>query len=130
MRYGSERWFGRSSLPRGVPVRRLTILIGICLLMPACAMPTETFARNETLQIAPFTATCYGMWERSCLQVRERSSEPWRHFYSTIEGFEYTLGFTYELEVAVYRVRNPPADGSSLRYRLVRQLSRVASPPA
>jgi hypothetical protein len=81
------------------------------------------------LQVAPFTKTCYGPWEQTCLQVRGRASDPWNNFYAPIEGFEYALGYTYELEVAVYRIRNPPQDGSSLRYQLVRVVSRVAAPP-
>lgn len=111
-------------------MRRLMILLGICLLIPGCSSPTEVFARTEMLQVAHFTATCYGPWEQTCLQVRSRASEPWRNFYNPIEGFEYTPGYTYEIEVAVFRVNNPPADGASLNYRLRRVVSRVAAPPA
>jgi hypothetical protein len=53
------------------------------------------------------------------MQVRESESEEWTYFYAPIEGFEHQEGFRYELRVEVTNVADPPADSSSLRYRLV-----------
>ena len=41
-------------------------------------------------------------------------------FYDQIEGFDYKEGHTYKLEVNVSKIENPPADGSSLKYKLVK----------
>jgi hypothetical protein len=66
-----------------------------------------------------------------CLQVREAADRPWQYFYSDIEGFTFEPGFDYELRVREEKVANPPADGSSLRWTLVRVVSKqaVASAP-
>lgn len=41
-----------------------------------------------------------------------------------IEGFDFEEGFRYRIEVERREVADPPADGSSLSYRLLRVLSR------
>ena len=60
-----------------------------------------------------------------CLQVRERPDAPWHLFYDVIEGFTYEPGYQYALRVAVRVVPNPPADGSSVAYRLLAILTKV-----
>ena len=68
---------------------------------------------------------CIGIGPQECLQVREQSDAPWQLFYGHIEGFAYEPGFRYVLRVAVSPVPDPPADGSSLAYRLLRVVSRT-----
>ncbi|AJY40939.1 DUF4377 domain-containing protein [Burkholderia humptydooensis] len=62
-----------------------------------------------------------------CLQVCTNPNEPWRHWYSGIEGNDYRPGYEYRLEIAECRAPNPAADGSSIRWvpkRIVRQQPR------
>ena len=83
------------------------------------------------MHVAAFRVNCVGVGPQTCMQVRRDDDKPWSLFYDTIEGFTHETGYEYELLVAVYRAPNPPADGSSLVYRLVRKLRRVpASPPS
>lgn len=44
----------------------------------------------------------------------------WNKFYNGIEGFNYVPGKIYNLSVKVEKINNPPADGSSLKYTLLR----------
>jgi hypothetical protein len=75
-------------------------------------------------------ADCQGEGERKCLQVREVESGEWRNFYANIEGFDYEEGNAYEVRVEVTEVPRPPADASSLRYRLLEVISkRKVTPP-
>jgi hypothetical protein len=76
-------------------------------------------------------ADCVGESARKCMQVRESESDPWTLFYDRIEGFTYEEGHRYELRVALESNPNPPADGSSLRYRLVEVISKQkVAPPS
>ncbi len=48
----------------------------------------------------------------------------WQNFYNTIIGFDYLSGYSYRLLVLETKLDNPPADGSSLSYSLIRVLSK------
>ena len=87
-------------------------------------------AERITLFIGPEWVDCVGVGPRQCMQARESRGEPWQNFFDAIEGFDYEPGFEYELVVERHTVENPPADGSSLRYVLVRIVSKtpVGSP--
>jgi hypothetical protein len=110
--------------------RRLRAL-GAALLyavMSSCSSITGTNERVFTLEVAEQQVPCVGVAPQQCLQVRERSDAPWTLFYDGIEGFTYEPGFRYLLRVSVRQVPNPPADGSSLAYRLVDVLTKTAAP--
>lgn len=88
-------------------------------------MRTATLAPNhKILEVAPTEVDCTGVGARKCLQVREAGGQ-WQTFYAPIEGFTFEDGWRYRLQVVVTPVKNPPADGSSLRYQLVRVLDKM-----
>jgi hypothetical protein len=80
-----------------------------------------------TLEVAESRVPCVGVGPRDCLLVRSPGGE-YGMFYSAIEGFAYEPGYRYRLRVSQRAVRNPPADGSSIAYRLVRVESKALSP--
>lgn len=49
--------------------------------------------------------------------------------YSSIAGFTPVSGYTYRLLVREDKVENPPADASSVNYKLVRILSKRVTQP-
>ena len=65
--------------------------------------------------------------ETDHLNVKEEgSSEGWRPMHmGQIEGFDYEEGFEYVLKVRKYHIANPPADGSSIGYSLIKIKSKV-----
>jgi hypothetical protein len=97
----------------------------------ACASPVARHdagasaeAERLTLEVGPRRVPCTGEARTRCLQVRVLPDTMWQMFYRTIDGFEFEEGFRWRLEVERGRVPNPPADASSLSYRLVRVISK------
>jgi hypothetical protein len=115
-------------------LRSLTVRFFACAALlgtPSGCGVLEPDEKNElTLYIAPSTADCMGVGPQQCLLVKERPDGEWSNFYAPIVGFTYEPGYTYAILVEWRRVRNPPADGSSREYRLVRIIARDAAPAA
>jgi hypothetical protein len=88
--------------------------------------PAAVFGQEEVivLEVAPHLVDCVGEMVDRCIQVRSPGEEVWRTFYDPIEGFQREEGVRYTLEVGRRAVLNPPADGSSYAYRLIRVISR------
>jgi hypothetical protein len=83
---------------------------------------------RRTLEVEHYLEECMGPWHQLCLLVREPgTTEPLRH-YGGIEGFSFEWGYDYRIEVTDFRIRNPPADGSSTRTVLNRVVSRERVP--
>lgn len=82
---------------------------------------------EKTFFVAPLRKPCTGVGPMECLQVRESPDRPWQFFYSEIEGFSHEPGHDYELLVLEEKVASPPADGSSLRWRLLKVVSKRPS---
>lgn len=79
---------------------------------------------QQTLIVGPEQADCYGPFPRKCLQVKDDAGASFRNFYDFIEGFDFESGYEYVLKVNTEEVENPPADGSSVKYTLVDQVSK------
>ncbi|MDT0553859.1 DUF4377 domain-containing protein [Urechidicola vernalis] len=71
---------------------------------------------------------CSGVGKMTCLQIQKNVeldlTQDWEFFYSNIEGFEYQPGYFYKLKVKTEKIENPPADGSSIKYTLVKALEK------
>lgn len=81
-------------------------------------------ANQKILEVAPTKVDCVGVAPMKCLQVREAGGK-WMNFYAPIEDFDFQEGWRYRLQVEVTKIENPPADGSNLRYQLVRILDKM-----
>ena len=108
----------------------IILILLTVLLLSACT--TQTPERSaidngqETLYVAPFWALCEGVAPSICLQVRESTDGQWTNFFGEINGFDYEPGYSYKLLVKKETVKNPPADGSSIRWMLVDEQSKSA----
>ncbi|EMS33597.1 hypothetical protein C943_04476 [Mariniradius saccharolyticus AK6] len=110
------------------------LLFSLLILgMISCKTATKNKALNtveKTFWINSAKLPCQGVGPMSCLQVQdgEKIEEgKWQNFFSNIEGFEYEPGNIYRIVVAVEQLPPPiPADASSLRYRLVKVISKTA----
>jgi len=87
------------------------ILISIVVLTTSCD-------KNKIIYVADSMVECEGTAEQKCLQIKENKEDEWTLFYDTIEGFEYKEGFLHKIEVSISKIKNPPADGSTLKYKL------------
>ncbi len=108
----------------------LVLVLLISTLIAACspataATPEETGENIVTIFVGPEKAECVGVAPMECLQIKYSQNEEWQFFYSDIEGFTYEPGFLYELKVRQEEIANPPADGSSIRWLLVEEVSKT-----
>ncbi|MCP4358634.1 MAG: META domain-containing protein [Chloroflexi bacterium] len=94
--------------------------------VPEQTEPTDDEGEIITLYVGPELAECTGAGLQMCMLVKENPDDEYQYFYNQIEGFTYEPGYEYELEVLVTPVENPPADGSSLNYSLVEEVSKTA----
>ncbi len=82
----------------------------------------------ETWWINSAKKDCVGVGPMSCLQIQKGDAiapTQWRFFYDQIEGFDYEPGFIYQVQVKIIKKSEPiPADASSLKYELVKIVSK------
>lgn len=79
------------------------------------------------LRINHFKQTAFGVAPKLVFLVQEEGEiggEEWSNFYDGIEGFEYEIGYVYDISVKKERVENPPQDASSIRYILQNVISK------
>ena len=111
-------------------MRGLMVLIGVmaCASRASSATTGDAIASQGavrvTMEVAAHRVACTGEARMRCLRVRVPPDTSWRFFYDSIEGLAYEEGYRWRLEVERRRVPNPPADGSSLAYRLVRVIAK------
>lgn len=98
-----------------IPRLLVTLLVFLALAVGACSE-----GRVVRMWVGPDLVDCVGVGPRKCLLVKESEDADWEFFYDGIEGFIHTEGVSYVLEVEITEIEDPPADGSSLHYRLVR----------
>ena len=104
----------------------LTICVMACATWraPSRGASLQDGAVRVTLEVDAHRVACTGEARTRCLRVRVLPDTSWRRFYDPIAGFTFEEGYRWRLEVERRRVPNPPADGSSLAYRLVRVISK------
>ena len=102
------------------------------LILAACAAPTTptppptpkpTYS-TEVWVVASRYQDCQGVGPMKCMQITKPNGET-ELFYDSIEGFNYQEGTEYRIEVDGDGAANPPADGSSRRYKLVRIIAQT-----
>ncbi|HEY0022923.1 MAG TPA: DUF4377 domain-containing protein [Longimicrobium sp.] len=118
----------------GIPMRSIfRCLLLLALVVPnlsGCGILEPTTGRLLTLHVGPQTVDCVGFVPQQCLLVKERPNDEWTYFYGSIGGFDFEPGYLYVLQVRRRSIRNPPADGSSFEYHLIRVVSREPAPAA
>ncbi|MCE3074697.1 DUF4377 domain-containing protein [Chryseobacterium gwangjuense] len=94
--------------------------------MTQCTTTAGVSAADEkTFIVGPQTADCTGVAPMKCLQVKEKATDNWSNFYTNIEGFTYEPGYEYVLKVKTEKLENVPADASSIKYTLIKQISKT-----
>ena len=94
------------------------------LILSACAnkgVQDDT----RTVFIGPEKVHCVGVAPMQCMQIKEKANASWQLFYDQIEGFDFEAGYDYILQVKVEEREHVPADASSLKWSLVKVLSKT-----
>jgi hypothetical protein len=113
-------------------MRKTPQILAIAFYMMACNSDENlntAVPEGTNLRVNSYTVSCTGEMEASCLLIQEGGaigSDEWSYFYyeNSIEGFDYSAGFIYNLEVTKTTIPNPIQDGPSVSYKLKRILSK------
>lgn len=102
----------------------LSTILGLGFLA-SCTSSKVVNNDEETLTIASETKECSaGIAKMQCMLVKKDNTAEWQYFYNHIEGFTYEPGYEYEIIVSKSKIENPPADASSIEYKLVKVISK------
>ena len=83
----------------------------------------------KTIYVREMLADCEGgAGPMKCMQIRESPTDEWMFFYQGIDGFKYEESFAYELRVEITKLEQAPADGSTLRYKLIEVVKKEKVP--
>lgn len=96
------------------------------LLVPlGCENPFASREEFELIVLEQMTQCMnFGMILYPCLNVIQPPETQAYPLYGNIKGFTFEPGIRQRIRVARYRLNNPPMDGSSYEYRLLRVISR------
>jgi len=97
------------------------VLLSIFFLISSCTGGKNT----EEIIIASQEGDCMGVAPQKCLLIKTEGKDNWEFLYTGIDGFNYEPGYEYKLEVKKEMIDNPAADQSSIRYILVKEVSKV-----
>lgn len=91
-----------------------------------CSIQTSENSNIKTIFVSAEQKDCSnGAGKTKCMLVREKLTDDWQYFYNSIDGFTYQPGYDYVLTVSTTKIANPPADGSSIKYTLIKQISKI-----
>ena len=110
-------------MPGNLLIRSIAFLM-LLGITSACDLLEPDGTNQGTLLVGPTTVDCVGAAPQQCLLVKEHEAHEWTYFYGSIAGFTHELGYTYKLLVEWHHTPDPPMDGSSRAYRLVRLLAQ------
>ena len=100
----------------------------ITILSSSCnspkSMESTDLSGSARWLISDLKQPCVGVGPMDCLVYRNAETGAWSYLYSEISGFEYDPNYAVEIEVRSEKIENPPADGSSIRYVMVREIAR------
>lgn len=99
----------------------IVLCLACIALLTACKQTKDTVR----MKVASEKRTAMGAFPMDVLLVKEGDATEWSYFYSPIEGFQYEPGYEYVLEVKKETREKPmPQDASSIRYLLVKEVSK------
>ncbi|MDB4107703.1 peptidylprolyl isomerase [Bacteroidia bacterium] len=103
-------------------------IITAVLIISSCNILKKNNIKTKTLWVNSQKVDCTGKAPMKCLQTQEgeQLGSKWLNFYDDINGFTFTSGFIYKIEISETKLskEDVPADGSSLRYDLVNVLEK------
>jgi len=100
---------------------RQAVALAPFLFVAACA-------ETHDAVIQPKLAPCTTLANQLCMLVAEDGGDP-SLFYDGIEGFTFRWGVEATVRYSVEEIDNPPADGSSRRYRLEQTINEEVADP-
>ncbi len=94
----------------------------------ALAALTSCSHKTKTLWVGGYKTDCSaGAGKAKCLNVSSEKNlddAQWQSFYAPIDGFQFDEGYYQRIEVEEKKISSPPADGSSIAYKLKKVLQK------
>lgn len=112
---------------------KTALLALISIIWVGCDKEDELTDKVETIKMYVSAETgTHIPWgsetPTECMLVKEEGELEYSYLdFGGIKGFDYVRGHEYELEVRKTTLANPPADGSSIAYTLLRIISDMPS---
>lgn len=104
---------------------KLSLILFLGFLLNSCSTN-----KNKIFWVSGIKTECSGgAGKMQCLNVhkgKNLDNAAWGNFYAQIEGFEFEEGVMKKLEIREEKIKNPPADGSSIKYIMVKELEKKA----
>ena len=98
-------------------------LLVLFVLMQSCKT-----SNTKIVWVGGFKTICsLGAGKGSCFAVSENPSldeANWVQWSQNIEGFSFEEGILKQIEIREETIQNPPADGSSIKYTLIREIKK------
>ncbi|TXD49900.1 DUF4377 domain-containing protein [Polaribacter sp. IC073] len=101
------------------------LLFAFFILVSSCKDSEDLLVQEKNYVVASSKVDCQGIGPQKCYLIKEKDTQDWQYFYSTIIGFEHEEGFEYELLISEKEVENPPQDSSSIAYTLLKVISKI-----
>ncbi|PWG06221.1 DUF4377 domain-containing protein [Polaribacter aquimarinus] len=95
------------------------------VFLTSCPNETGILEVEKTLIIASKKVECVGVSSQQCFLIKENEQQSWEYFYDSINDFNYEEGFEYVILVIEEEIENPPQDASSIKYSLVKVISKI-----
>lgn len=105
---------------------KITKLILVLLVFSSCSIFKGKQPKTTTIWVNSEKVDCIGVAPMKCLQIQdgEELGTEWTNQFEPINGFTHKQGFLYKLEITKTKLKDVPADGSSIRYDLVKILDK------
>lgn len=101
----------------------------IIIVMTIIVGCTNSNHDDMHIYISDHLEDCIGVGPQKCMLVKFKPNDEYLLFYDKIEGFTYVEGYTYQLKVKKEKLKNVPADASTLRYSLIEIISKEKTVP-
>ncbi|UWX55771.1 META domain-containing protein [Maribacter litopenaei] len=104
---------------------KLLLILFLLVLIQSCSNKM-----NKVLRVSGIKTECSaGAGKMQCLNIyrgEDINNPNWENFYASIKGFEFEEGYLQKIEVKETRLdkNEVPADGSSIKYELIKVLDK------
>jgi len=94
----------------------------------AIILQSCSISKNKTFWVSGIKTECTaGAAKMLCLNIyrgEDINNPKWENFYVNIEGFEFEEGFLKKIEVKEEQLKNVPADASTIKYTMIKELEK------
>ena len=110
----------------------LKILIVLNFLLMNCnsnSSKQNEMENRDEFEVNFHQVICQGESNQWCWQVKSKNDKSWTFKYEPIEGLNFEWGYRYFVNIDQQTIKNPPQDGSSIKWKLRSVSKKEKMPP-